>query len=90
MVTENACQSIFLGYEKGLVVIDAPPSYSKHLRAAVAEVTNLPVTLVRHSQSPIDPVGGVLDLGGQPILITHEETTRLPSRSKIPTAPFRL
>jgi glyoxylase-like metal-dependent hydrolase (beta-lactamase superfamily II) len=87
MVTENAYQSMFLVYEKGVVVVDAPPSYSKHLRAAIAEVTDLPVTHVIYSHSHIDHIGGVRDLGGQPILIGHAETARLLSRAKDPNRP---
>jgi glyoxylase-like metal-dependent hydrolase (beta-lactamase superfamily II) len=87
MVTENAYQSMFLVYEKGVVVIDAPPSYSKHLRAAIAEVTNLPVTHVIYSHSHIDHIGGVRDLGGKPILIAHAETARLLTRAKDPNRP---
>ena len=33
MVTENAYQSMFMVYETGVVVVDAPPSYSKHIAA---------------------------------------------------------
>ena len=94
MVTENAYQSMFLVYEKGVVVVDAPPSYSKHLRAAIAEVTGLPITHVVYSHSHTDHIGGVTDLGGKPVLIAQEETARLLNRAKdpkrpVPTVTFR-
>jgi hypothetical protein len=38
MVTDGAYQSMFLSYEDGVVVIDAPPSYAAHIPEAIAEV----------------------------------------------------
>ncbi|MBA2920664.1 MBL fold metallo-hydrolase [Sphingomonas sp. MAH-20] len=87
LVTENAYQSMFLVYETGVVVVDAPPTYAKHLRAAIAEVTSLPVTHVVYSHSHIDHIGGVKELGGQPILIAQEETARLLTRARDPNRP---
>ena len=51
MVTDNAYQSMFLAYEAGVVVVDAPPSYAAHLKAAIAEVTGKPVTHLIYSHS---------------------------------------
>jgi glyoxylase-like metal-dependent hydrolase (beta-lactamase superfamily II) len=87
MVTENAYQSMFLVYETGVVVVDAPPSYSAHLRQAIAEVTDKPVTHIVYSHSHIDHIGGVTDLGGHPILIAQAETKRLLARAKDPKRP---
>ena len=63
MVTENAYQSMFLVYETGVVVVDAPPTYSAHLRQAIAEVTDKPITHVIYSHSHTDHIAGVNDLG---------------------------
>ncbi|MFZ0266427.1 MBL fold metallo-hydrolase, partial [Caulobacter sp.] len=87
MVTENAYQSMFLVYETGVVVVDAPPSYSKHIRQAIAEVTDKPITHVVYSHSHIDHIGGVNDLGGHPIIIAQAETHRLLARAKDPNRP---
>src|SRR3954464_615220 len=38
MVTDGAYQSMFMTYEDGVVVIDAPPSYAAHIPGAVAEI----------------------------------------------------
>src|SRR5262245_46962722 len=43
MVTDNGYQSMFMVYETGVVVVDAPPSYAAKLKQAIAEVTNLPI-----------------------------------------------
>jgi glyoxylase-like metal-dependent hydrolase (beta-lactamase superfamily II) len=87
LVTDNAYQSMFLVYETGVVVVDAPPGYARHIRAAIAEVTKLPITHVVYSHSHIDHIGGVNALGGRPILIAQEETRRLLARAKDPERP---
>lgn len=87
MVTDNAYQSMFLVYENGVVVVDAPPNYSAKLLAAIAEVTDQPVTHVVYSHSHIDHIGGVLDLGGTPTIVAHAETNRLLERAKDPARP---
>lgn len=87
MVTDNAYQSMFLVYETGVVVMDAPPGYSAKIRQAIAEVTDRPITHVIYSHSHIDHIGGVTDLGGHPTIIAHEETGRLLMRAKDPKRP---
>ncbi len=87
MVTDNGYQSVFLVYESGVVVVDAPPSYSAHLRQAIAEVTDRPVTHVVYSHAHIDHIGGVTDIGGHPIIIAQEETKRLLLRADDPKRP---
>jgi len=87
MVTENAYQSMFLVYETGVVVVDAPPTYSAHIKQAIAEVTDKPITHVIYSHSHTDHIGGVTDLGGRPITIAQEETKRLLLRDKDPKRP---
>src|SRR5215471_4937062 len=38
MITDNAYQSMFLVYDRGVVVMDAPPSYAPKIRQAIKEV----------------------------------------------------
>jgi glyoxylase-like metal-dependent hydrolase (beta-lactamase superfamily II) len=87
MVTDNAYQSMFLVHRTGVVVVDAPPNYAAHLRAAIAEVTDLPVTHVVYSHSHIDHIGGVTELGGVPVIVAQEETARLLARAADPKRP---
>lgn len=87
MVTNNAYQSMFLVYETGVVVVDAPPLYSAKIRQAISEVTDRPITHVVYSHSHIDHIGGVNDLGGKPIIIAQEETKRLLVRAQDPNRP---
>jgi len=36
MITDNQIQSMFLVYDRGVVVMDAPQSYAAHIRQAIA------------------------------------------------------
>ena len=88
MVTNGAYQSMFLVYESGVVVIDAPPDYAAKIPLAIAEVTDKPITHVIYSHSHIDHIGGVKTLGGHPAIIAHEETRRLLERAADPNRPL--
>jgi len=88
MVTDNAYQSMFLVYEKGVVVVDAPPPYAAKLRAAIREVTDLPITHLIYSHSHIDHIGGARELGRVPTIIAHAETKRLLARAADPARPL--
>ena len=44
MITDGANQSMFMTYESGVVVMDAPQSYAARIPQAIAEVTNKPIT----------------------------------------------
>ncbi|WP_245331876.1 MBL fold metallo-hydrolase [Bradyrhizobium sp. NAS80.1] len=57
---------MFLVYDKGVVVVDAPPSYSAHLKQAIADVTDRPITHLIYSHAHIDHIGGAAYLGGTP------------------------
>jgi glyoxylase-like metal-dependent hydrolase (beta-lactamase superfamily II) len=58
MVTDNATQSMFMVYETGVVVVDAPPQFATFIPRAIAEVTDKPITHVIYSHSHIDHIGG--------------------------------
>lgn len=87
MVTDNAYQSMFMVYESGVVVVDAPPSYAAKLRQAIAEVTSLPVTHIIYSHSHTDHIGGASLIGGHPVIVAQEETKRLLVRDADPRRP---
>src|SRR6478735_1626259 len=71
MVTDNAYQSMFMVYETGVVVVDVPTPYASHIRQAIAEVTDKPITHLVYSHSHIDHIGGARGLGGHPIIIAQ-------------------
>jgi hypothetical protein len=65
MVTGNIYQSMFLIYERGVVVVDAPPNYAKQIPQAITEVTNNAVTYV-------------LDVGGKKLELSYLGDTHEP------------
>ncbi|QOY92121.1 MBL fold metallo-hydrolase [Paludibaculum fermentans] len=87
VITDNAYQSMFLVYETGVVVVDAPPSFAGHIRQAIAEITLKPVTHLIYSHSHLDHIGGAKGLGGHPVIVAHEETRRLLVRANDPNRP---
>lgn len=87
MLTDNAYQSMFMVYEDGVVVVDAPPSFASHIHQAIAEVTDKPITHLVYSHAHSDHIGGAGELGGKPAIIAHEETARLLARAKDPRRP---
>lgn len=89
MVTEGAYQSMFLAYETGVVVVDAPPSYADKIRRAIHEVAaGKPITHLIYSHSHIDHIGGARALGDVPIIIAQEETKKLLLRANDPARPL--
>jgi glyoxylase-like metal-dependent hydrolase (beta-lactamase superfamily II) len=94
MITDNAYQSMFMVYETGVVVVDAPPPFAQYILKAIAEVTDKPITHIIYSHSHIDHIGGTKSLGGKPIIIAQEETKRLLLRANdsnrpIPSVTFK-
>jgi glyoxylase-like metal-dependent hydrolase (beta-lactamase superfamily II) len=74
VITDGAYQSMFLTYDKGVVVVDAPPSYSSRIRKAIAHA---------------DHIGGARALGGTPIIIAHTETNPRGAGSQSQDVPPR-
>lgn len=87
MVTENIYQSLFLVYESGVVLVDAPPSLTPFIKAAVAEVTTQPITHIIYSHAHADHIAGAGRIGA-PVIIAHAETKRLLERDHDPNRPL--
>lgn len=90
MVTDNIYQSMFMVYENGVVVVDAPPSFAKLITKAIAEVTKKTITHIVYSHAHIDHIGGtkLLNPDKPAIIIAHEETKRLLTRAADPDRPL--
>src|SRR6476619_610816 len=88
MITDGAYQSMFMTYEDGVVVVDAPPSYASRIPAAIAEVTDKPITHLVYSHYHVDHIGGAKNLGSQPVIIAQKETNRLLARDNDPNRPL--
>ena len=87
MITDNAYQSIFMVYEDGVVVVDAPPSYAAHIAKGIREVSDKPVTHLVYSHSHVDHIAGAKSLGSVPTIVAQEETKRLLERARDPNRP---
>jgi glyoxylase-like metal-dependent hydrolase (beta-lactamase superfamily II) len=88
MITDNAYQSMFMVYDRGVVVVDAPPAYSFKINKAIAEVTDLPITHLIYSHAHLDHIGGATDLAGNPIRIAQEATKSLLETANDPKRPL--
>ena len=88
MVTDNAYQSLFLVYDRGVVVVDAPQAVAAHIPQAIGEITRKPITHIIYSHSHADHIGGTKFLGGHPIIIAQKETLRLLKRVADPNRPL--
>jgi glyoxylase-like metal-dependent hydrolase (beta-lactamase superfamily II) len=88
MITDGVYQSMFMTYEDGVVVVDAPPSFASHIPAAIAEVSNQPITHLVYSHYHVDHIAGASGLGGRPVIIAHTETNRLLARAADPNRPM--
>jgi glyoxylase-like metal-dependent hydrolase (beta-lactamase superfamily II) len=88
LITDNAIQSMFLVYDRGVVVIDAPQNLVAFMPKAIAEVSDKPITHLIYSHSHADHIGGAKTLGGHPIIIAHDETLRLLKRDADPNRPL--
>jgi glyoxylase-like metal-dependent hydrolase (beta-lactamase superfamily II) len=88
MITEGAYQSMFMVYESGVVVVDAPPTYSARIVKGIREVSDKPITHLVYSHSHSDHIAGTNDLGKVPTIIAQEETKRLLQRDNDPKRPL--
>jgi len=88
LITDNAYQSMFMVYESGVVVVDAPPGYAAHIVEGIREVTDKPITHLIYSHSHTDHIAGANALGKVPTIIAHAETKRLLARDDDPNRPL--
>lgn len=89
MITDNQIQSMFLVYDRGVVVMDAPQSYAAKIPQAIKEVAgDKPITHLIYSHSHADHIGGAKALGDVPVIIAQDETLRLLKRDADPNRPL--
>ena len=73
-VTEGAYTAMFLTTGKGVIVVDAPPSFGDKMLKAIAEVTKEPITHVVYSHAHADHIGGASMFPKDATYIAHTET----------------
>jgi glyoxylase-like metal-dependent hydrolase (beta-lactamase superfamily II) len=76
-VTDGSYQILFLVHNQGVMVVDAPPSIGDNILAAIAGVTDKPITHVVYSHSHADHIGAAGIYPEDAIVIAHEETATL-------------
>ena len=62
LITDGAYQSLFVSTGKGVIVLDAPPSYGSKIVPAVAEVTREPIVELVYSHSHLDHISGAPEI----------------------------
>ena len=58
VITEGAYQSMFVTTGQGVIVFDAPPAFSAHIRQAIAETTKEPIRKLIYSHAHVDHISG--------------------------------
>jgi glyoxylase-like metal-dependent hydrolase (beta-lactamase superfamily II) len=62
LITDGGYQSLFVTTGKGVILLDAPPSFANHIVRAVAEVTKEPIVELVYSHSHLDHISGTPQL----------------------------
>jgi len=89
MITDNQIQSMFLVYDRDVVVMDAPQSYAGKIPQAIKEVAgDKRITHLIYSHSHADHIGGAKALGDVQVIIAQNETLRLLKRDADPNRPL--
>ena len=74
-LTDGAYQTMFMVTDKGVVVVDAPPTIGNNYLKAISEVTNKPVTYVIYSHAHLDHIGSANIFPKNATYIAQDETT---------------
>jgi len=62
LITDGGYQSLFLTTGKGVILLDAPPSFGSKIVHAVAEVTKEPIVQLVYSHSHLDHISGAVEV----------------------------
>jgi glyoxylase-like metal-dependent hydrolase (beta-lactamase superfamily II) len=58
VITDGNYQSAFVTTGQGVILFDAPPTFARHIRQAVADVTTEPIRQIVYSHSHLDHIAG--------------------------------
>jgi glyoxylase-like metal-dependent hydrolase (beta-lactamase superfamily II) len=86
VVISGFVQTAFVVIDEGVVLVDAPPALDGKIEAAIASVTDKPVTHFIYTHSHADHVGAVTSFSGAH-KIAHEEAARLIANYHDPKRP---
>jgi glyoxylase-like metal-dependent hydrolase (beta-lactamase superfamily II) len=97
LITDGGYQSLFVTTGKGVILLDAPPSFGGKIVQAVAETTREPIVELVYSHSHLDHISGAAEVVKQVpgIKILAEEGVaeflreKKDPRRPLPTATFK-
>jgi len=96
VITDGVWQSAFVTTGNGVVLLDAPESFGKHIIKAVADVSDEPIKILIYSHSHVDHIAGSKHLKDIKNLriIAHENivkylATKKASRQLMPTETYK-
>lgn len=87
MATDGWYNTIFLVSNKGVIVVDNPPTIGRKLLYAIGNTTSIPITHVVYSHAHADHIGGVFLYGEKVKRIAHIETAKLLASLNDPNRP---
>ncbi|MCH9649969.1 MAG: MBL fold metallo-hydrolase [Deltaproteobacteria bacterium] len=87
-LNDGAYQMMFLTTGEGVIVVDAPPTTSQNILAAISSVTDEPITHVIYSHSHKDHIGVASLYPRNAIIIAHEVTSAHLARKSDPDRPI--
>ncbi|KJZ73012.1 hypothetical protein HIM_07584 [Hirsutella minnesotensis 3608] len=83
MVADARYNALFLEWEKGVLLVDAPPSMGDNLAHAIGNTTRMSVTHLVYSHAHVDHIAGASHFPGAKI-IAHRDTRELLQRNHDP------
>ncbi|MDX2147656.1 MAG: MBL fold metallo-hydrolase [Planctomycetota bacterium] len=87
-VGNGVYSAMFLVHDRGVIAVDAPPTIGPSYRAAIAEVTDKPVTHVVYSHSHTDHIGAASLFPDDAVYIAQQETSDILRRRSDPRRPM--
>lgn len=92
-VTDGLYNAIFLIYETGVIMVDAPPTIGNNIFKAIKDVTDKPITHLVYTHSHTDHIGASGLFPKEIEIIAQEETKKIlkkrnDTRRPIPTITF--
>ena len=86
-VTDGAYNTMFLVHESGVIAVDPLPTLGPRYLAAIASVTQKPITHVIYSHEHTDHIGAAKLFPAGAMFIAHRETAELLKLRKDPRRP---
>ncbi|MEQ9569862.1 MAG: MBL fold metallo-hydrolase [Longimicrobiales bacterium] len=86
-VTEGTTQMMFVVTDDGVIAVDAPPALGDDIGAAVADVTDRPITHVIYSHTHIDHIGAAGGFPSDARIIAHRAVQEVLLRAADPNRP---